>query len=247
MKSTPVLGILIAGSLLAANAAPKDDVIAAAKKLGRTSYSWNSTSTHLERGGPGGPEGGGGPGGPPPGGGAIEGKASQDGVIAVSMALREGAVEVIKQGGKTVFNSGQSWEAAGDPADAGPGPDGFIAMMAQSITAPAAEAQDLAAKAAGLDLVAGAYLGELSEADAQAVALPFWPPPGGEGPTVSNAKASVRFWVQNGVLTRYELKTSAKVNFDGDERDLDRTTTVEIKDVGTTTVVVPEEAKKLLQ
>ena len=146
-----MLGILIAGSLLAANAAPKDDVIAAAKKLGRTSYSWNSTSTHLERGGPGGPEGGGGPGGPPPGGGAIEGKASQDGVIAVSMALREGAVEVIKQGGKTVFNSGQSWEAAGDPADAGPGPDGFIAMMAQSITAPAAEAQDLAAKAAGLD------------------------------------------------------------------------------------------------
>ena len=72
-------------------------------------------------------------------------------------------------------------------------------------------------------------------------------PPGGEGPSVSGAKASNKFWVTDGVLTKYELKTSAKISFNGDERDLDRTTITEIKDVGTTEVTVPNEAKSKLQ
>ena len=37
-----------------------------------------------------------------------------------------------------------------------------------------------------------------------------------------------------------------KVSFNGNDRDVDRTTTVEIKDVGTTKVEVPEGAKKKL-
>jgi hypothetical protein len=37
-----------------------------------------------------------------------------------------------------------------------------------------------------------------------------------------------------------------KVDFNGNEVDLDRDTTVEIKDIGTTKVTVPAEAKKVL-
>jgi hypothetical protein len=36
------------------------------------------------------------------------------------------------------------------------------------------------------------------------------------------------------------------MDFNGNEIDLDRTTTVEVKDVGTTKVEVPEAAKKKL-
>jgi molybdopterin/thiamine biosynthesis adenylyltransferase len=39
---------------------------------------------------------------------------------------------------------------------------------------------------------------------------------------------------------------TAKVNFNGNDRDVDRTTTVEIKDVGTTKVEVPADALKKL-
>jgi hypothetical protein len=48
------------------------------------------------------------------------------------------------------------------------------------------------------------------------------------------------------VLTKYEFKVSGKMDFNGNEIDLDRTTTTEIKDVGTTKVEVPEGAKKKL-
>ena len=37
-----------------------------------------------------------------------------------------------------------------------------------------------------------------------------------------------------------------KVSFNGNDRDVDRTTTVEIKDVGTTKVELPEGAKNKL-
>jgi len=40
--------------------------------------------------------------------------------------------------------------------------------------------------------------------------------------------------------------TTAFGNFNGEDRDVDRTTTVEIKDVGTTKIDVPEAAKKKL-
>ena len=69
---------------------------------------------------------------------------------------------------------------------------------------------------------------------------------GGEGPAISNAKGSVKFWVKDGVLTKYEFKVSGKMDFNGNEIDMDRTSTVEIKDVGTTKVEVPEAAKQKL-
>jgi hypothetical protein len=37
------------------------------------------------------------------------------------------------------------------------------------------------------------------------------------------------------------------VSFNGNDRDVDRTTTVEIKDVNSTKIEVPDEAKKKLQ
>ena len=47
-------------------------------------------------------------------------------------------------------------------------------------------------------------------------------------------------------LAKYEFKVSGKVTFNGNDRDVERTTTVEIKDIGSTRVDVPEAAKKKL-
>jgi len=70
---------------------------------------------------------------------------------------------------------------------------------------------------------------------------------GGDGPTVTNAKGSVKFWVKDGKLVKYQYHVQGTVNFNGDDRDIDRTTTVEIKDVNTTKIVVADDVKKKLQ
>jgi hypothetical protein len=56
----------------------------------------------------------------------------------------------------------------------------------------------------------------------------------------------VKFWVTDGALTKYEFKVSGTVSYNGNDRDVDRDTTTEITDVGTTKVTVPDEARKVL-
>ena len=46
------------------------------------------------------------------------------------------------------------------------------------------------------------------------------------------------------MLSKYQTKVEGTVNFNGDDRDIDRTMTVEIKDQGTTKIEIPEAAQK---
>ena len=55
---------------------------------------------------------------------------------------------------------------------------------------------------------------------------------------------SVKIWTKDGAVTRYEIKLRGKVDIDDKETDIDRTRTIEITDVGTTTVTVPDQARK---
>jgi len=58
----------------------------------------------------------------------------------------------------------------------------------------------------------------------------------------------VKFWIKGGLLTKYEFNLKGKMTV-GDEKkevDLSRTVTIEIKDVGSTKLTLPEEATKKL-
>ena len=59
----------------------------------------------------------------------------------------------------------------------------------------------------------------------------------------------VKFWLKDGALSKYEFVVKGKIvsGEDKKETELSRTATVEIKDVGTATVSLPDEAKKKLQ
>jgi hypothetical protein len=59
----------------------------------------------------------------------------------------------------------------------------------------------------------------------------------------TDTEGSVKFWVKDGVLSKYEVKVKGKVEFNGNANDFERTTTTEIKDVGSTKVNVPAGAK----
>jgi hypothetical protein len=154
--------------------------------------------------------------------GTTEGKSQKDGLVGLTMTFGDNTTEAFLKDGKGAVKApDQDWQSLAELAKAAgsePGPGQFLLRVLQNFKAPAAEAADLA----------------------------FGGRRGGNAPEPKNAKGSVKFWVKDGLLAKYELKLQGTVNFNGEDRDVDRTTTVEIKDVGTTKVDVPEPAQKKL-
>ena len=233
MKSKILISILTmaAGSLLAADSSPKDQVTSAAKKLAEgDNYSWKSTMEFGNFTG------------------TTEGKTDKEGLIALSISFGDNTTEAFLKGGKgAVKRPDQDWQSLADLA-ADSGSDRghqFLVRRLQNLKAPAAEVADLLSKAKDLKQEGEAYADQLTEEGAKEL-LMAGRRRGDDAPEPKNAKGSVKFWTKDGLLTKYELKQQGTISFGGNERDIDGTTTVEIKDVGKTKLEVPEAAKKKL-
>ena len=220
---------LMAGSLLAAYADPKDDVTSAAQKLASGSnYTWQATVTV--------------PAGsrfkPGPTDGKLDGN-----ITDVKMTMRDTHTEIIMNGPNTVLTDPEdgSWTKLSDMDDS-QGPGRYMKMMVQNFKAPATQAIDLVGNVQSLQQSGNSYTGPLTEDGAKKL-LPFRR---GNNASVSNASGTVTFWVDNGQLTKYEYSVKGSVTFNGTERPADRDTTVVISDVGATKIDVPTDAKKLL-
>ncbi len=224
---------MLAGSLLA-DTTPGDEITNAVTALsGKSSYSWKSTVVV--------PEGSQFKPGP------TEGKTEKDGYTDVSLSMRGNTMEFVSKGDKAAVNSPDNgWQSLSDlEGDQGPGR--FMAMMVRNFKSPTSQAADLASSATSLTKTEGVISGDMTEAGAKTL-LTFRPRGGsGDGPEVSGAKGSVKFWIADGALTKYEFKVAGKVSFNGNDRDIDRDTTVEISNVGVTKVTVPAEAFKILE
>ena len=232
MKTNLLIGslTLVAGSLLAADL--KDTVTSAAKKLADSdNYSWKQT---IENAGGGGF-----------GAGTAEGKAQKNGYVWLSMSMRDNTIEAVKKGDKGAIKTDEGWRSVAEASEGERGPATFMARRVQNFKAPAAQAEELVGKAKELKQDGDTYGGDLPE-DAAKSLLMFGGRGGGNGPEISGAKASVKFWVKDGVLSKYQTHVKGSVSFGGQDRDVDRTTTVEIKDIGSTKISVPEEAQKKL-
>jgi len=217
-------------SLLAADAAPKDDISAAATKLvEKGNYSWKTTVVVPEsaqfKPGP------------------TEGQTEKGGYTHLSMKFGDNTTEAVVKGDKAAAtNQEGAWQSLADLENA-EGPARFLGMMLRNIKTPDAQVVELAGYAKELKKDGEAYASDLTDEGAKNL-MRFRR--GGDGPTVSNAKGSVKIWVKDGVLAKYEFNVKGSINFNGNDIDVDRATTVEIKDAGTTKVSVPDEAKKKL-
>ncbi len=237
------LTFLAAGSLLAADSNPKDDVTAAAKALGdAASYSWHTTVVV--------------PDDSPFHPGPTDGKTEKDGFTSVTSSFGDNDTHFITKGtNAAVKTQDNGWQTAAEVlADSGGGggfnPGMFLARQAQNFRPPSVEAAALAGDAKELKAGDKGISGDLTEDGAKSLLTMFRGRRGGGGgggPQISDAKGTVTFWVADGKLTKYQYHVSGKVSFNGNDRDVDRTTTTEIKDVGTTKIEVPDEAKKKIE
>jgi hypothetical protein len=166
------------------------------------------------------------------------------------MAMRDNTVEAVKKGDKGAVKTEEGWQSFDEAQQAasseGFGRGAFVVMRARNMKLPADEAQDLAGKAKELKKTGDTYESDLTEAGAKGL-LTFRGFRGGNAnftpPEPTNAKGSVKFWTKDGQLAKYEYRVQGTISIQGQDRDIDRTTSVEIKDVGTTKVEVPAEAK----
>ena len=228
---------LLAGSLLAADSSPKDGVKKAAAALGsQTNYTWQAT-VEVPADSPFKP-------------GPTDGKTEKGGYTTLSFSFGDNSTEAVTKGTNGAVKTDDGWktlaEALKDNGDGGFNPTRFIARMVQNYRVPAVEAASLADDAKELKKDTNSISGDLTEAGAKELLSFRRRGNGGDGPTVTNAKGSVKFWLSNGKLVKYQFHVQGTVSFNGNDRDVDRTTTVEIKDVNSTKIEVPDEAKKKL-
>ena len=234
MKKIILLGAtaLLAAPLFAADTSPKDDINSAAQKLAASSgYGWHQTVVVPEgsrfRPGP------------------TDGKTERAGVTYVKMTFGDNTTEIYLLGGKAaVTDPNGEWQSLADLESDDQGPGRFMVGMIRNFQAPAAQATNLVASAKAIKTDGDALAGDLTEAGAKAL-LRFGPR-GGDA-SITNAQGSVKFWLKDGALAKYEFKVKGSVDFNGNTRDVDRDTTVEIKDAGATKVEVPDAAKKKLE
>lgn len=225
-----------------AYAAPKDDVTAAAKKLSDAKgYAWHAETEFT--GGQGNRFGG-----------PTEGKTEKDGFTVLQLTRGDNTTEAVLKGDKGAVKTEEGWQSLEElrqAAQQGGGQGqgfrrGFMGRQLQNFKAPAAEAQDLASKTKDLKKDGDAISGELTEEGVKD--LMTLRRGGGAGnfnpPAPTNTSGNVKFWVKDGALVKYEYNVKGTMSFNGNDFDIDRTTKVEVKDVGSTKVEVPEEAKK---
>jgi hypothetical protein len=240
-----------------ASAAPADDASAAARKLAAAAnYSWTRTTEIPNSQFPAMP---------------VEGQTEKSGYTVTTVTFNENSFKTISKDGRSV-SQGQDgrWLTAEERREQfaakgggggggtkggtgrGGGRGGFGFLGGGSQLTPAEEVVALAARIKDAKLVDGAIVGNLSPEDV-AARLTF----GGRGgrggdagqtpPAPKNASGSVKFWLKDGAIARYVVTVKGTIAIpNGEERDVERTTTTEIKNIGSTKVTVPDEAKNKL-
>jgi hypothetical protein len=229
MKFTPASVLLALCSFSIGAAEPKSDVISAVKSLAQQSgYAWTYTpktegseSAKRQQA-------------------PLTGKTERDGYTLIHGEMGDVSVDIGLKGEKMVVNYSGDWLSAAEI-----GENNRTVQRLRALKRPTDEAELLLAKSATVKKDAdGVYTSDLDTAWSKEM-FALLGRRAAEAPT---AQGAAKFWVKDGRLSKYEFIIRGKITTgkDKEETEISRTTTVEIKDVGTTKVGLPEDAKKKL-
>jgi hypothetical protein len=211
---------------------PRDVAQKAIQKLGeQDNYSWTS-----ERKGGGGDTG------------SVKGRIRKDGLTHAMLDMAGRSVEGVLRGPKGAIKTKEGWMSTQDFSGDGGSPDRhpmtFLARHLSTFAkAPVVQASGLLKQTKELKSEGqGAYSGELTEKGVKQNLPQF-------GVEVADPEGSMKFWVKDGMLAKYTYTVRGNVTFLQQQRqvDYDRTTTVEIRDVGDTKLELPKEAFRKIE
>jgi hypothetical protein len=233
MKQTLIIGLIAttASGLFAADPSSKDQLTKAAKQLAeKPNYSW--TTVTKEADGSSGRLG------------DIEGKTEKGMVTYLTLSPGGIPVEVYMKGTNGTAKALEGWQTLDEIAQTS-GTAAAVVRYLRNYKIPAAQSLQLAGSVTDLKEADGALTGDLKEdAINEMLLVGARRREGQDPPKTSDAKGTVKFWVKDGALTKYEVKVQGKVTAGERSFDINRTMTTEIKEVGSTKLDVPEEAKK---
>jgi hypothetical protein len=193
--SSRLLGTHAPGRPLSLMAADKDDVKSAAQKLGGSdNYSWTTTMESA----------------------AIQSRpqprqntkgrprlARYDDAGQHHRSLRQGR-QRRSQNRRRLAVVGP--DAAKEDGGGGFNPSRFMVMRLRNFKAPAVQAEEIAGNTKDLTKTGDVYAGDLTEEGAKNL-IDLWPSRRpGTAPAISNAKGSVKFWIKDGVITKYQTQ-----------------------------------------
>jgi hypothetical protein len=213
---------------LPACADPKTEVVEAIKKLeDESGYAWTSTpktegstSGRSQR--------------------AVEGQTEKNGFTLFKGSAGDTAFEVAFKEEKFAVNYNDAWLSSAEV-----GENSSVARRLRALKTPVDEAGQLVKQTGELKRDPdGRYAGHLAP-DAAKELFAFLGRRAAEAP---EAKGIVEFWVKDGRLTKYVFTVSGTIKVGEEKREVEisRTTTVEIRDVGSTKVSLPEAVKEKL-
>ena len=182
------------------SAEPAADVKAAAKKLaGKSNYSWNSTPKSES--------------GNSPGSGPAEGQTEKDGFTYVTFSVGNNDVELAFKGDKAAIKREGDWYST----DQLEGDSAWIARRLKQFKAPAAEAEELLENMDGVKKGEnGVYSGDLTESGVKDLFAKLRRRE--TGPKPQGAKGWAKFWITDGVLSKYQFKIQGKLTSASGER-----------------------------
>jgi len=170
--------------------------------------------------------------------GPTEGKAEKGGVKYFTVSFGDNTTKIYLKGDQSAISDPNGGWASAKEMESDEGPGRFMAVIVRAFKAPAEQAEELAGTAKELKKDGDVISGDMTEAGAKSQFRIG---------TVTNPKGSVKFWLKDGALVKYEFRLIGHADFNGNGFDVDRDTTVEITDVGATKIDVPADAKKKLE
>jgi hypothetical protein len=229
---TMTLALLAAGAALAAEPAPTNQVADAIAKLkAAANYSWTSTLKMANSDFNIGP---------------VKGQADKDGFAKMSQQFMDNTTEIVLKGDKVALKGESGWDLLAEGGDmstffaAGMARNGAAAQEAEIVLKSVKELKALDGGVLGGDFTGAGATDLMSFGPRHTTGDNAFPPP-------KNAQGSVKFWLKDGMVAKYETHLVGTMTMGDSDNEMDQTRTVEFQDVGTTKMDIPADAKKKLE